>query len=177
VEDGIVQLNSITQEDLGRFDPDNEIKQQAPMFMSFFEHLEGLVTQNVWPKSRGDESLGVSPDSSSEPPDPESLKPKRCLTSVEGSSTSPKKIRVESPESDTPPVAKFETPDRQTVPTDPTFTGDSHESIDEDNTKFMINTFVQQSISQLGGEFRVVQWPIYAKQCQLNISVYLHFHI
>ena len=72
---------------------------------------------------------------------------------------SPAKVRLKSPQ----------TPDQPTIPKDPTFTSDSIESSDEDNTKHMIVTFVRTIMLHLP-DLTEISWPSTAKRCKLSMS-------
>lgn len=178
VESGIRQLNAITEDDLELSDDEDGIELRAPAFASFFERLRTLMSENVPPESQPAESMSKvshtaapTPSPVPESPDPKSSRPKKHSSSLEQSPVSSKKIRLKSPESE--PLANvFPTPHRPTVPKSPQYSGDSIESIDEDNTKLMISTFIEQTIGHLGKEFRGIQWPSYARKCRLKISGY-----
>jgi len=54
----------------------------------------------------------------------------------------------------------------------PDYTGDSIESIDEDNTKQMMATLIHSTLYHLGMAFRQVLWPLYTGTCSLKIAGY-----
>ena len=92
---------------------------------------------------------------------------KKRPNSLTISTPSPTKVRQE--------LAAYEqniprTPDQPTIPKNPVYSGDSIESIDEDNTKQMIRTFIHTTLYHLGRDFRGMSWPSYAQKCRLAIS-------
>jgi hypothetical protein len=175
IEEAIQELNSITLDEIHN---DNWIEDHAPRFSSFFERLSILVSRNVLP-GNPPTSHQVSP-AAIQPlqPDQLSLKPKRRPKSLELNNSSPKKTRMESPESelDVPRDTLLQTPDRQTAQKDPYYSGDSVETIAEDNTKIMISTFIQQIVARLGDNFRLISWST-TQECKLKICGYVSVSI
>ena len=86
--------------------------------------------------------------------------------------SSPTKVRPTSSlrEQDMP-----HTPDQPTIPKNPDDTGESLESIDEDNTKQMMKTFIDTILDHLEPDFGQIMWPSYAQKCQLYISGFRQF--
>lgn len=184
IEGGLQQLNAVTQDDLELSDDDDEIEIRAPAFASFFERLRTLMSENVETKDRSTElsAKTVHEVAQTPPPalveitfpDPYSPRPKKRASSLGEIPAGSKKNRVDPPPSnlETPQVGIPRTPDRPTTPRNPYYSGDSIESINEDDTKLMISTFIEQSIGYLGKEFRGIGWPSYAQKCRLKISGY-----
>jgi hypothetical protein len=100
---------------------------------------------------------------------------KKRPNSLTLTNTSPRKVRHTSEHedigNDNPPL----TPDNPPVPKDPTYSGDSVESIDEDNTKQMITTFVVSTLTFLGEDFNLLSWPFYTGNCLLETGGYANF--
>ena len=91
---------------------------------------------------------------------------KKRPNSLTITTTSPTKVRPESIAEKSAP----RTPDQPTIPKNPDNTGDSIESIDEDNTRDMIRTFLRITLYHLERNFICLSWPSYAQKCQLDIS-------
>jgi hypothetical protein len=92
---------------------------------------------------------------------------KKRPNSLTISTPTPTKVRLKSAGND---QGIPHTPDQPTVPKNPVYSGDSIESIDEDNTKQMIRTFIHSTLYQLGRDFREISWPVYAQKCRFRIS-------
>jgi hypothetical protein len=97
---------------------------------------------------------------------PSSSTSKKRPNSLTITTTCPKKVRLPSSAEQNVP----RTPDQPTIPKNPDNTGDSIESIDEDNTRDMIRTFLRIPMYHLGRDFIRPSWPSYAQKCQLDIS-------
>ena len=97
---------------------------------------------------------------------PSSSTSKKRPNSLTIRTTTPTKVRPRSMAEQSVPC----TPDQPTIPKNPDNTGDSIESIDEDNTRDMIRTFLRTPIYHLGRDFIRLSWPSYAQKCQLDIS-------
>ena len=179
--DGLaMELAAIKVEDLETAD-DNTFKHRAPSFCLFFRQLSRLLYENdphdpyetIQRKSLIDSTaeqlthrnasfpnqseLSIVP--SAAPPNP-----KKRPNSLSIATPSPMKVRLASHEQDSP-----RTPDRPTAPKNPDYSGDSIESIDEDDTKKMINNFIDTILGQISPELGKVSWPLYTERCQLDI--------
>ena len=149
----------------------NYMKDHAPSFRLFFRQLKNLLRENV-PR----DNLLVS---STEQPIPEDtvapdtsnyesvVQSKKRPNSLSITTSAPTKVRPTSSlrEQDIP-----HTPDQPTIPKNPDDTGDSLESIDEDNTKQMMKTFIDTILDNLEPDFGQITWPSYAQKCQLCVS-------
>jgi hypothetical protein len=159
---------------------DEEIKAKAPSFCLFFEQLALLLSDNVIEVNElpalptpqlpvvVQESAPVlgSPSFPSRYPSQSSSSiPKKRPNSVSLVSSSPPEVPALSfPDNvDVPPT---------TIPKDPKYSGDSAESIDEDNTSDMIRTLIRFILFNLGMDFRQVSWPSYTGPCSLILSGY-----
>ena len=176
VETLVREISTITPEALKAADYEDDIEAHVPRFALFFGQLRLLLADNVRPEDEitlptAELNLAaVVPVSLSEelPSTAQSAsEPKKRPNSPTISTPRPAKIRpeVSKPENITP-----QTPDQPTVPKNPAYSGDSVESIDEDNTKQMIKTFVQTTLYSLGPDFIRIPWPSYAQKCRLRIS-------
>src|SRR5277367_2695996 len=81
--------------------------------------------------------------------------------------SSPTKVRLRSPEYDN---SIPQIPDQPTIPKSPAYSGDSIESTEEDNDDWDVN---RHSTYNLGGQFRDISWPSFAKICRLRCSWFL----
>lgn len=168
------ELATITPEVL-KIGDNNYIKDRAPNFRLFFRQLKNLLSENVL----RDNQL-VSPTEqltldSTTAPDTSNLssiihsttESKKRPNSLSIITSSPTKVRPTSSlrEQDSP-----HTPDQPTIPKNPDDTGDSVESIDEDNTKQMMKIFIDTILDHLEPDFGQIMWPSYAQKCQLYIS-------
>ena len=181
----MIEIESLAQE-LATITPDalkvadnNIIKDHAPNFRLFFRQLGRLLGENVPNANQftsNTEQLafqgGLLDTSDIQSIPYSTINTKKRPNSLTITTFSPTKVRPKSfpPEQDIP-----HTPDQPTVPKNPDDTGDSVESIDEDNTKQMMKVFIDTLFDLLEPEFGHVSWPLYAKRCQLDISGYYRF--
>jgi hypothetical protein len=138
--------------------------------MSFFKQLRRLICDNIPSESDfvlPNEQLNLATQDPLIPNiTPSSSTSKKRPNSLTIGTTSPTKIRPQSIAEQSAP----RTPDQPTIPKNPDNTGDSIESIDEDNTRDMIRTFLRTSMYHLGRDFIHLSWPSYAQKCRLDIS-------
>lgn len=173
------ELATIAAEALKAPEDEEDIFKSAPHYRLFFEELRGLVCDAVIPEDElildtAQLTLAASEPSSvlrtSEFSSNDSISPtpsKKRPNSLTITTSSPTKVRhISSPQDDAIP----RTPDQTTASKDPKYSGESIESTDEDNTKGMIKTFIRTTLSHLGGDFRRISWPSYARKCRLSIS-------
>ena len=173
------ELAMITPEALKIAD-NNYIKERAPNFRLFFRQLKNLLSENVLrdnqtysPMEQATLDVNVSLDTSNLPSDIHSTaESKKRPNSVSIITSSPTKVRPTSSlrEQDIP-----HTPDQSTMPKNPDDTGDSLESIDEDNTKQMMKTFIDTIFDHLESDFGQIIWPSYAQKCQLYVTGFRQF--
>lgn len=170
------ELTTITAEALKAADDDEDIMDHAPSFGLFFRQLRRLLCENAQPEEELALPTAQLTLAASEPPLPNqaevsstshsisSLSEKKRPNSLTISAPSTKKLR--------PTFSKDipRTPVQPTVQKNPTYSGDSMESVDEDNTKQMISTFIHTTLYHLGRDFRRISWPSYAQRCRLDIS-------
>jgi hypothetical protein len=149
---------------------DLDVFDSVPNFRLFFESLQLLVSDNVQPEV----IVSYATNSSLANPEPlsamsSSIPLKRRPDSLTIATSTPIKVSLTSSrmEQDIP-----QTPDQPTIPKDSTYSGDSIESINEDNTKQMISTLIRTTISLLGTDFRLISWPLHAQKCRLGVSGY-----
>lgn len=174
------ELSAITPEILKAADDEEDIKDRAPNFGLFFEQMRRLLSDNA----QREEEL-ILPTArltlaAAKPPLSNPTEFKSTVHSISSTSDSKKRpnsltISTPSPTKVRPKEAAHElripqTPDQPTVPKNPVYSGDSIESIDEDNTKQMIRTFIHTTLYHLGRDFRGISWPSYAQKCRLAIS-------
>ena len=156
---------------------DADISDQAPTFMLFFKQLRRLMCDNA-PQERDfvlpSEQLNLATSDPPLTPDitPSSSTSKKRPNSLTIKTTSPTKVRPQSIAEKSAP----RTPDQPTIPKNPDNTGDSIESIDEDNTRDMIRTFLRITLYHLGRNFICLSWPSYTQKCQLDISGSVNLH-
>ena len=156
---------------------DLEIFDSVPNFRLFFESLQLLVSDNVQPEAlvsptthssiaNSEPTLSLSTDHGISSASIPLKRPPAALTIA---TSNPNKVRPTSSqmERDIP-----RTPDQPTVPKNPNYSGDSIESINEDNTKQMITTLIRTIISLLGTDFRQISWPSHAQKCRVGVSGY-----
>jgi hypothetical protein len=182
VETLVQELGAITPEILMTADNEEDIKDRAPSFGLFFQQLKRLLSDNTQPQPEKELILPTSQLTlaTAEPPLSNPTDSKSTAHSIHSTSDSKKRpysltITTPSPTKVRPKGAPYEqnlphTPDQPTVPKNPDYSGDSIESIDEDNTKQMIRTFIHSTLYNLGSEFTRIPWPSYAQKCRLGIS-------
>ena len=171
------EVTAITAEALKAAEDDEDIDERAPHFGLFFTQLRRLLCDNAPPQ----EEL-ISSTSELTLTAPESAPSNQTGAQYTSDSISFTSIEKKRPNSLTisPPSAKKlrptvsentpQTPDQPTVSPNPTYSGDSRESVDEDNTKQMIRTFIRTTFYHLGRDFRRISWPSYAQKCRLDVT-------
>lgn len=176
------ELSAITPEILKAADDEEDIKDRAPSFGLFFQQLKRLLSHNAQPHPEKELILPTSQLTLAdvEPPPSNLTEFNSAAHSIYSTSDSKKRpnsltISTPSPTKVRPKGAAYEqniphTPDQPTVPNNPAYSGDSIESIDEDNIKQMIRTFIHTTLYNLGPEFTRIPWPSYAQKCRLGIS-------
>jgi hypothetical protein len=181
VEDLVRHLTSITLEMLKGPDFEDDIERNAPKFESFFERLSLLLSDNVgldeMPLSMNETPLKVdapvsSPARDSPNAPPSASKSRKRPISLTLASSIAKVRRTSSKDDDAP-----QTPDQIVIPKNPAFSGDSNESTEEDNTKRMIGTLIDDTLRALR-DFTRLPWPRYAQNSRLRSAGYfasLHF--
>jgi len=178
------ELRAITHEALKAADDEDDVMDRAPNFGLFFGQLRRLLCDNASPEDRLVSPTGPPTLAAASPPvSPTSeststthsisltSKPKKRPNSliISPSNPKPKKSR---PTSEVPHNV-LHTPDQPTVPKNPAHSGDSIESVDEENTKQMIRTFIHTTLSHLRKDFRRISWALYAQNCRLDVSGFL----
>ena len=156
------ELASVTLDMLKSGDDDEDIEEIAPNFRLFFRQLKSLLSDNV--VSEQDLLLStreLAIEAPSVPSEYFPSIPKKRTTST------PTKVRHTSvsSEKNTP-----RTPDQQpTRPKNPNYSGDSVESVNEDNTKRMVGAFVETILYLLGRDFEQITWASFTQKCRLNV--------
>jgi hypothetical protein len=160
-------------------DYDDDIENHAPRFELFFDQLSLLISDKV--ETLDDEitlptaelSLQAAtpvffPEKLSSNVTPSTSEIKKRPNSLTITTSSPAKVHLISSEYKDAP----RTPNQPTIPRNPTFSGDSIESTDEDNTKRMIGTLINTTLLSLRSDFTRIPWPKYAQKCRLGSSGY-----
>jgi hypothetical protein len=164
-------------------DYEDDIEARAPIFESFFDELKLLLSDNAEPLN--DENAPATesslrtdvpvffPEQLPSLHSPSTLKTNKRPNSLTLAPSNPAKVRRKDSEYDNNP----HTPDQPMIPKNPAFSGDSIESMDEDNTKRMIGTLTHAALLSLRSDFARISWPRYARNCRLRSSGYfLQFH-
>lgn len=170
------ELASVTLDMLKSDDNDNDIKEIAPNFRLFFRQLKTLLSDNI--VSEQDLLLSTRELSTESPQTldilsvPQEHVPsisKKRPNSLTIATSTPTKVRhvLDLSEKNTP-----RTPDQPTQSKNPDYSGDSIESVNEDNTKRMIGAFVETILDLLGRDFEQLTWTSYSQKCRLNVLGY-----
>jgi hypothetical protein len=167
------QLRSVTLEMLKSSDNDDDIEDNSPDFPLFFRQLKSLLSNNVVSEQdlilptreltiEAPPRLDVQSVSSEYSP---SISRKRP-NSLTITSSTPTKVHHTSDlsEENTP-----STPNQPTQTKNSNYSGDSFESVNEDNTKQMIRTFVETILYLLRRDFEQITWASYCQKCRLNV--------
>ena len=159
-------------------DYEDDIEKRAPIFESFFDELKLLLSDNVEPLddeitptaelSLQTDTPGFFPEQLPSLNSLSTSETKKRPNSLTLTTSNATKVRRTSSEYDDAP----QTPDQPIIPKNPAFSGDSIESIDEDNTKRMIGTLIHAALLSLRSDFARITWPEYARKCRLRSSGY-----
>jgi hypothetical protein len=178
VESLVEELNTVTPEHL--MDQNyTDIRHLAPNFAPCFRWLRRLLSDNT--QSQEKHVFSVAAQLLPHEPSLSNVAQSSTISQFISSTTSGNKKRPNSLTIDSSSPLKIRpnpeertphTPDRPSMPKNPDYTGDSSESVDEDNTKQMLVSFIDAVLSHLGrpADFYPISWPTYVQNCELDIS-------